>query len=126
MSKHSGLTEPWNGRGIHPDERPTTAQQDWEDGRQVIHGEDGHTGFRCYECAQVSGVRVMIHPTSGDWWQTKQIEWQEQCDLIHTAFQEAVAAHFPDHQPFNCDSCPEKPVMPPKPIMPVERALQRD
>lgn len=105
-------------------DRPTPHQLETKLQHDEPHGQPGHRGVKCYECAQMSGKRTQIAPNSGDYWQTKQIEWQEACDKIFRAFDDSVAAHFPEHVPGaqNC-GCPEKPKLPPKPVQPRERAL---
>jgi len=119
----------WSGRGIHPDERPT-AEQLSPHLDDPVHGDEGHIGYRCYQCAQVSTVRVLLQPNSGDYWQTMQINWQEQCDLLQHEYDVAVGEHYKVHIPAMLDAnneceCPIPPDMPPKPIMPAERALSQ-
>lgn len=95
------------------------------------HGEEGHTGFRCVQCAMESGyydvndvwvpTTVLIESSSGDAWQTKQIVWQEACDVVFRKFDDDTADHFPVHEPRGCTTCPEKPDLPPKPVKPIDR-----
>lgn len=95
------------------------------------HGDENHVGHRCSQCAAESGyydendiyiqTGVMIESSSGDHWQTKQLQWQEACDMIFRAVDEATLAHFPEHEPQNCKTCPVPPVMPPKPLRPIDR-----
>ncbi len=87
------------------------------------HGEPGHKGVYCGKCAQLSSVQVQAAPTGGDHWQNLQIKWQEDCDVVFRTFDDAVADHFPDHAPVNCDTCPVPPELPGKPIRPEERAI---
>lgn len=119
----SGIDEPYHGKGIAPDERMTSYELTWPVDHE--HGHPDHEGLRCAECALMSPNACIIHPSSGDYWQDLQIKWQEQCDVIFRRFDDAVAAHFPDHQPQGCMSCPPKPILPVKPTMPFERALEQ-
>ncbi len=119
---------PSSGRGLDPRERPNVYQQDHSN-FDPEHGAEGHIGVRCSICAGLSPNAVLIESSSGDYWQTKQLNWQEDCDEVHTAFQEATAAHFPEHKPFGCDTCPTKPIMPIKPQRPIDRVdkqMQRE
>jgi len=107
-------------------ERPLAAQVDWaKKSDQHNHGEIGHIGYRCGMCAQLSDKTVRITRNSIDYWQTVQIEWQEECDEIMAKFQRDVQTHFPDHQPANCKSCPVQGILPEKPLPPIERALKQ-
>ncbi len=90
------------------------------------HGMDGHIGHRCKQCAYLSGKTVAIAPAGPDHWQSLQIAWQEQCDVIFRQFDDAVAAHFPKHLPANCPDCPETPPLPIKPVAPVERSTAQN
>lgn len=114
---------------IYDKDRPSAAIVDWNllfD--RFPHGENGHSGFRCGQCAS-RGSLITDHGI--DHWQNKQLEWQEACDVIMAAFDVAVAEHFPYHIPAvasgpnmgtpRCDDCPEKPVLPEKPVQPFER-----
>lgn len=117
------------------DERLTAQEQDWAIQGGEAHGLPGHTGHRCYACAYDSEQTVEIHEDSGDYWQSKQIAWQEDCDVVMVEFDKAVATHFPDHLPpvavtdargqvtwdRQCLTCPVVPVMPDKPEPPFER-----
>ncbi len=87
------------------------------------HGQPGHKGVCCGQCARLSVSQVQAAPTGGDHWQNKQIEWQESCDKIFRIFDDAVADHFPDHLPVNCEACPTPPDLPVKPLPPVERSI---
>lgn len=87
----------------------------------IPHGFPDHTGYRCSQCAMLSDNAIVIEQTSGDHWQSKQIKWQEECDIIFKQFDEDVAAHFPVHLPQNCTTCPQPPQLPVKPIQPFER-----
>lgn len=128
MSDHRGE--------IPMDEREDPQQQEWRlQGNDAEHGEEGHKGFRCYACAYDAVQVVEIHEDSGDYWQSKQIAWQEDCDVVMAAFDAAVAEHFTNHLPAiaetdtmgqvtyhrQCRTCPVKPVMPAKPEPPFER-----
>lgn len=90
------------------------------------HGTEGHLGDHCGACARLAPVVVELGETGGDHWQTMQIQWQEACDTIFRQFDDAVADHFPDHLPQNCTTCPEKPILPVKPIQPTERAIAQN
>ncbi len=111
-------------RGRIPmDERPHSYDYENRMQSEPEHGHEDHTGYRCSACASESQVQVLIHPNTGDYWQSKQISWQEACDVIFRAFDDATAEHFPVHLPVNCKDCPEKPILPIKPVMPSERAV---
>jgi len=91
------------------------------------HGVQGHVGHRCGPCAYLATEHIVeISPTGPDHWQNLQLSWQEDCDVIFRQFDDAVAAHFPQHLPANCPDCPETPPLPPKPIPPVERATAQN
>lgn len=107
----------------HKDDRKTAYEIDRAAGNSHIqHGTEGHTGFRCKECADLSGVTHSIYDfPNDDLWQQKQIDWQEQCDAMFRAFDDSVAAHFPTHTGPQCQSCPQTPPMPAKPVRPYER-----
>lgn len=109
--------------GWDTDHRYPNADVQWyADIADVEHGVNGHSGFRCLECARISGRMNSIEADSGDYWQNQQISWQEDCDNLIVAFNEEVADHFPVHTPFGkCISCPVAPQMPPKPNPPIER-----
>lgn len=104
--------------------RKSVWEQDY-DRRGPEHGVDGHIGWRCGICALMNPNAVVISPNSGDFWQNKQIHWQEACDIVFRAYDDAVADHFPVHMPQNCGFCPTKPHLPPKPVPPVERSLKQ-
>lgn len=88
------------------------------------HGTLGHNGFRCGQCAGLSSdSKITANDHGVDYFQNKQIGWQEECDVIMSQFQTDVADHFPDHLPQNCQTCPVKPDLPPKPMPPIERSL---
>lgn len=93
----------------------------WTLVEDVPHNINGHTGWRCLECARDSGTMNAIESDGGDYWQNKQLGWQEACDVLMAGFQVAVADHFPNHRPFGCVTCPEAPELPVKPNPPVER-----
>lgn len=104
------------------DHRYPNAQVEWySDIADMDHGINGHTGHRCLECARMSGVMVAVESDSGDYWQNKQLDWQEECDRLIVGFNEKVALHFPKHSPMNCTMCPKAPPMPERPNPPVER-----
>lgn len=87
------------------------------------HGAPGHIGFRCPICAAESPNAVLIETTSGDAWQTKQIKWQEACDVVYRQFDDDNAAHWKEHKARDCLTCPviEDYPMPVKPQMPLDR-----
>jgi len=109
--------------GWHPEDRPTSYEEDRARGNVYTdHGTDGHTGYLCGICALESDNVCVIYPAHApDLWQQKQIDWQEDCDGIMSAFDDAVATHFPIHAPQNCQTCPVKPLLPKKPLPPTER-----
>jgi len=111
-------------QGIHPDDRPTAYEQSVPD--DGAHGVVGHIGYRCYQCAQLSGVMIQLADNSGEYWQNLQLLWQEECDVVQNTFDDAVATHFPNHQPYNCESCPVPGEMPVKPLPPAERAVRQN
>lgn len=103
------------------------AEVDWQKKSDSHnHGEIGHIGYRCGQCAQESAHSVGITENSVDYWQTKQLEWQEECDGIMAKFQQDVQDHFPDHLPVNCQGCPTQDTLPPKPMPAIERALKQN
>lgn len=98
---------------------------DWEKkSDQHNHGEEGHIGYRCAQCAYLSGAMVSMNEHGIDHWQDKQIAWQEECDKRMSAFDVAVAEHFPVHRERDplCE-CPQRPNLPEKPAPPFERSL---
>ncbi len=111
-------------QGRHPDERPTSYELSVPD--DTIHGELGHIGYRCYICAQLSSVMIQAASSGGEYWQNKQLLWQEECDKLQNQFDADVAAHFPDHYPIGCKTCPTTFEMPPKPLPPSERAIAQN
>lgn len=106
----------------------TDAQDRPDDGiwSDEAHGLPDHKGFRCGQCAINTGRSVAVAPPGPDYWQSKQIHWQEECDVSFKAFDDSVAEHFPKHDPYNCETCPVKPIMPPKPLAPVERSTRQN
>lgn len=104
----------------------TAWELDWpRAGGEPAHGLEGHTGYRCKECAMGSKNPILVESDSGDYWQTKQIRWQEEVDDLHNQFNAQIEAHFPSHQAIGCSSCPKSPAMPAKPMPPVERAVRQ-
>lgn len=111
---------------IYKTEYPNSAIVDWEAKVGILeHGVTGHTGYRCGACALLAPTQVGATTHSVDYYQTKQIEWQEECDEIMGAFDLAVAEHFPKHKAVKCRTCPKPSALPEKPIPPVERALKQ-
>jgi len=92
------------------------------------HGTEGHVGAYCGQCGALASVVIQLGPTGGDHWQSVQIAWQEQCDTIFRDFDNAVADHFPEHLPQNCDGCPDASQwkLPEKPIQPIERSIAQN
>lgn len=122
MSKHK-LDPKKHTQGRHPDERPTSYELELDD---VNHGVDGHIGFRCYQCSQISGTTIRAADNSGEYWQNLQLDWQEKCDELQNQYDRMVAAHFPVHLPVSCPDCPSPLQMPPKPVPPAERAIRQN
>lgn len=109
---------------IYETKYPPAEIVDWEKKSDAHnHGEIGHIGYRCGQCAQISGKTVGITKNTIDYWQTKQIEWQEECDYLQVQFDQEMSDHLPVHLPQNCQTCPSATPMPPKPLPPIERAL---
>lgn len=97
---------------------------DWEaKSDQHFHGEDGHTGYRCGQCAREAVEQVASTDYSVDYWQTKQIQWQEDCDVIMADFDRRVAQHFPKHKAVKCKTCPKTSPLPEQPNPPIERSM---
>lgn len=126
MKKFPGPGD-WERGGIPPDERPTSYELSVPE--DPSHGVDGHSGYRCYQCALISPGLVMIAVAGGDYWQNLQLSWQEECDKLQNLYDDAVALHFPIHidsrllgKDETCD-CPKPQQMPPKPIPPAERSV---
>ena len=110
-------------RNVVRSERQSAFQMEPTD---VAHGVEGHIGLRCYQCAFQSGITVQLAATGGSYWQNLQLQWQEECDVVQNTFDEAVATHFPNHKPYDCDSCPVPGKMPIKPLPPAERAVNQN
>lgn len=117
-------------------ERESTHEQDSRiNAAGLQHGEEGHTGYKCSQCATESGVRVAVYHDSSGHYLQKQIGWQEETDKVMQAFDAQVAAHFPNHLPptpeigiggvtkwnHSCQTCPKTPTLPQKPLDPYER-----
>lgn len=107
----------------HTAEYPEPGVIDFQKKRDVPHDTEGHIGYRCSQCAQQSrgGVRVTEHGI--DYWQNKQIAWQEECDTIMHNHNNAITEHLPEHKPVDCTECPQQPDLPKKPEPATERAL---
>lgn len=95
MSKNEGK---WTNR-IYDEDRPSAHQMDRDAGNRVTeHGEEGHTGWKCIECAfEGQNVVSAFPPHDDDHWQDVQLKWQEECDKLHSA----KINHLPDHVPNN-------------------------
>jgi len=113
-------------KGSKPlDERTTAYEEDIKRNRPgTQHGQDGHTGFRCAQCAAESEVPIMMYSIESrdERRQNALLDWQEECDARQIMFDEAVAEHFPKHQSNNptCN-CPKALEMPPRPVMEFEK-----
>ena len=110
-------------RGWYKGDRLTQDDLEREAGVSYIqHGAPGHTGMRCRECAYQSKAVIPLYPAhDDDGWQDRLIKWQENCDTLMHDFDIRVAEHFPVHQPAGCTTCPTKPSLPIKPVVPYER-----
>jgi len=102
-------------------ERPSAFEQELDE--IADHGLDGHIGVRCYQCAQLSDIMIQLASDGGEYWQNKQLLWQEECDELQNKFDLDVATHWPNHQPIGCTTCPVVYDMPEKPLPPSERAI---
>jgi len=100
---------------------PNASVEWYEKISDLPHNMNGHTGHRCIECARESENPISTESDSGDYWQNKQLAWQEECDVIMAKFDREVAIHFPAHMPMNCTTCPMTGTLPPKPNPPIER-----
>ncbi len=110
----------------HTTEYPDPAEDEWKKkSENAPHGVEGHIGYRCGQCASASptGVRVTDHGI--DYWQNKQLQWQEECDSQMHGYNMAKSLHEegPTHLPINCVGCPQPTPLPSKPVPPFERAL---
>jgi len=125
------MSEPnWQNR-IHNEDRKSSHQLDREAGnRKTVHGEPGHTGWKCPECAMEATVVVVAFPEHDeDGWQNTLLDWQEKCDELHSA----KINHLPDHTPNNastdCFVGTEKCILykqdPTKPVKAFERLSSR-
>lgn len=127
MTKNEGK---WTNR-VYDEDRPSAYQIDRDMGnRKTAHGEDGHTGWKCPECAMEAKVVVSAFPLhDDDGWQNILLDWQEECDKLHSA----KINHLPEHQPTNisstCSVVREECVLyeqdPTKPIKQFERLNSR-
>ncbi len=81
--------------------------------------------WRSGKVARESPCCVRAMPTAADYWLAKQVQWQEMCDQTLREFDDQVAAHFPQHQPMNCTTCPVPVELPVRPEPPFERALSQ-
>lgn len=111
---------------IYKTDYPPSAIVDWKaKGGGNEHGTTVHQGYKCGQCAAESGNPIAATDHSVDYYQSKQISWQEECDVIMRKFDSDVAAHFPLHKAVNCPDCPMPTILPPKPVPPVERSLKQ-
>lgn len=127
MTKNNGK---WTNR-IYNEDRQTSYEIDRSKGnRKTVHGEPGHTGWKCAECGMEAGTVVSAFPPhDDDHWQDVQLKWQEECDVLHSA----KINHLPSHQPNNtssiCSVLREECVLyrpdPTKPIKQFERLNSR-
>lgn len=111
---------------IDDDDRKTAYQIDQAKTADVPHGVPGHIGFKCGQCARLAQSCVRGLPTDHDYWQDKQIRWQEEVDTKLREFDDSVAAHFPDHKAVDCPDCPSTAALPVKPTPPQERAVAQN
>lgn len=69
----------------NPDDRPTPyeVEQKLMD-RHLAHGEKGHVGWRCLQCAFNSPVAVPVYTEAQlvDTLQNKLLEWNKLCDMM--------------------------------------------
>lgn len=93
---------------ISRSERPSAAEVDFQNRPRC----DDHDRPKCGECGRRSDGYLAVHDSSVDHWQTVQLDWNEECDVL-------LREHLPNHQPGG--SCPTCPVYPPKPVKPYER-----
>jgi len=93
MSKNEGK---WTNR-VYDEDRPSSYQLDRDAGnRKTEHGEEGHTGWKCPGCAMDAKVVVSAFPLhDDDGWQNILLDWQEECDKLHSA----KINHLPEHTP---------------------------
>lgn len=93
MSKNEGK---WTNR-VYDEDRPSSYQIDRDAGNRVtVHGEPGHTGWKCASCAMEAKSVVIAFPEHDeDGWQNTLLDWQERCDKLHSA----KINHLPDHTP---------------------------
>jgi len=105
-------------------DRPTAYEMSVPD--DTPHSTKGHIGYRCGGCALVSEIQIRIASDGGEYWQNKQLLWQEECDELQNQFDKDVASHWPEHKAIGCEDCPKVYEMPPKPMPPFERALRQN
>lgn len=115
------MTEKWQNR-VHNEDRKTAYELDREYGnRKTAHGEPGHTGWKCAQCAMMATVVVSAFPAhDDDSWQNELLTWQEECDQMHSAKIDHLPFHLPNNQNSECgilkagciiyDHTPVKPV----------------
>lgn len=82
-----------------------------------------HPDWRTSTPPTVSGAEVRLTPHQHDYWQDKQMAWQEQVDDKMLQYDASVAAHWPVHLAVGCTGCPKTQTMPIKPSPPFDRAL---
>lgn len=129
---HEGLTcreDHWEA----PPSKPMDERLDPDDwslfAESTPHGIEGHTGWRCRQCAMESQTVSLIASDTGEYWQNMQLAWQEECDRLQNEYDDANAKHLlEDHVPKilrgkdeTCN-CPVPAQMPIKPNPPAERA----
>lgn len=107
----------------HTKEYPDPAIVDWEKKNASEHGTEGHVGYMCGQCARDGPNPIFASEDTIDLWQDRELVWQEECDMLQNAFDDAVSEHFPVHKPVGCLTCPKTPTMPVKPVRRAERAL---
>jgi len=118
-------------KGSKPlDERATAYEEDLVRTRPgTQHGQEGHTGFRCSQCAaeSLNPILMYSYESRDERRQNALLDWQEQCDALQNDFDIAVADHFPKHDGHNpnCD-CPRPLMMPARPVLEFEKQPSPD
>lgn len=85
-------------------------------GSDIPHGVDGHTGFRCIECAFEGDDPHPIYTPEQmvDTFQNSRLSWNEDCDSLREGHMIECAVPL--------DLCKKGHwPMPPRPTLPVER-----
>lgn len=113
-----------NQNDVYEHRYPNAAIVHYSKVSDVPHGEEGHKGYKCGQCARLGANPISITDHSIDRFQNILLDWQEECDGLMTEFDKKVAAHFSVHREKDplCD-CPQVPRLPDKPQPTYERAL---